>query len=230
MIRWQDKDPGENIVVEFDFGQPITSPIVTVAVANGADPDPGLILVGAPSIDGNFVRQRVRDGLDGVDYFFEAKASAGSDTLTIDAVLPVRERPAVAAFATRYVSEADFERRFGDELGDLVREGHSFGQVENEAASLVDGYLAAKYALPLVTVPPIVQALTADVARYRLWDERAPEEVRRRYEDALAQLRDIARGVITLPPDAAGVPAATSLEFDGYGAERIMTTDTLADF
>jgi len=233
MIRWQQKDPSDVVVVEFDFSNTtalVDSATITVGVAGDADPTPSAILVGGPTIAGAIVRQRVTGGLDGVDYFFEARAVSGSDAFTIDAVLPVRNGPAVAAYPTRYVTEADFERRFGDELRDLVREGHSFGQIENEAASLVDGFLAAKYTLPLVSVPAMVQALTADVARYRLWDERAPEEVRRRYDDALAQLRDIARGLISLPPDATGTPAEAGLVFDGYANERIFTADTLASF
>ena len=233
MIRWQPKDPSDVVVVEFDFSNTasaIDSATVVVAVAGNADTNPSAILVGLPTIAGAVVRQRVTGGLDGVDYFFEARAVVGADAFTIDAVLPVRNAPAVAAFQTRYVTEADFERRFGDELRDLVREGHSFGQIENEAASLVDGYLAARYTLPLVNVPAMVQALTADVARYRLWDERAPEEVRRRYEDALAQLRDLSRGLITLPPDAAGVPATAPTNFGGYSTDRVFTAETLAGF
>ena len=233
MIRWQPKDPSDVVVVEFDFSAStsvVDSATITVAVAGDADPGANAILVGGPTIVGAIVRQRVTGGLDGVDYFFETRAVSGSDAFTIDAVLPVRNGPAVAAFPTRYVTEADFERRFGDELRDLVREGHSFGQIENEAASLVDGFLAARYTLPLVNVPALVQALTADVARYRLWDERAPEEVRRRYEDALAQLRDISKGLITLPPDAAGTPATAPTNFGGFSNERVFTAETLAGF
>lgn len=223
--RWQDKDPSENLIVEFDFGAEATtvvSPVVTVTVAPGTDPDPALILVGAPTASGSVVTQRVQGGVDGVDYLLECRASSGADVFVVTAILPVRNRTIADPVAPRYVSEADFERRFGvGELRDLVREGHSFGQIENEAASLVDGYLASKYTLPLVSVPGIVVALTADVARYRLWDERAPEEVRRRYEDALAQLRDLAAGRMALPPGATGEPVAASFFGEGYSNARV---------
>lgn len=235
MIRWPDKDPSDSIVVEFDFSayaESVSAPVVTVQVAGDVDPSPSSILSGSPTVEGAIVRQRLVAGLNGVDYFLQALAVVDGNPLTVHAILPVRDRPIVAAFTPRYVTEADFERRFGqDELSDLLRPGHAYAQVENEAASIVDGYLAVRYTLPLVNVPELVQALTADVARYRLWDERAPEEVRRRFESAMQQLRDLAAGRLVLPPDAAGTPPATGgVFFAGESAARVFTTDTLKGF
>lgn len=235
MIRWLDKDPAGNVTVEFDFtldATSVNSPTVAVSVVADADPDPDLILVGAPSIDGAIVRQRVQGGLDGVDYFFKCTASDGSDVLTIDAVLPVRSRPIVAAYVPRYITEAQFERRFGiTELADLQRDGNSFGQAEAESASLIDGYLATRYTLPLVSVPQIVTGWAGDITRFKLWDERAPDEVRRRYDDALEQLALLARGQIALPPGSDGVAVASSgFGVDGFSDVRIFTAETLADF
>lgn len=234
MIRWQDKDPSDVIVVEFDFSadaEAVTSPAVTVSVVEGADPDPSLILVGAPAVEGAVVRQRIRDGIDAVDYFFKCSASNGSDVLTIDAVLPVRSRPIVIAYVPRYITEAQFERRFGiSELSDLQRDGNSFGQAEAEASSLIDGYLTTRYTLPLVTVPQIVTGWAADITRFKLWDERAPDEVRRRYDDALEQLTQLSRGQISLPPGSDGVAVATGFDVDGFSAERVFTAETLKDF
>lgn len=130
-----------------------------------------------------------------------------------------------------YVTEEEFEQAFGrDELDDLLAGGADFAKTEAAAASLIGGYIGAKYALPLAAVPDIVKGWALDVTRYRLWDEQAPEEVRRRYEDALAQLRDLARGTIMLPPDANGTAAAGGFEAEGYSAERVFTSDTLAGF
>jgi phage gp36-like protein len=236
MIRWQDKDPGESIIVEFDFADQATSisgPTVTVQVAAGSpDNNPAAILIGGPVIAGTIVRQRIAGGVHGVDYYLECTAGSGTgDTLTIDAVLPVRERPILSSYTPRYITEAQFERRFGvGELTDLQEGGTSFGQAEQEAASLIDGFLAAKYVLPLATVPAIVTGWAGDITRFKLWDERAPEEVRRRYDDALEQLRDLAAGRIALPPGVDGSQPAAPLEFEAYSATRVFTADTLADF
>lgn len=100
----------------------------------------------------------------------------------------------------------------------------------SDATSLIDGYLSARYSLPLLAVPSIVIGWAADIARYRLWDDHAPEEVRRRYEDALAQLKLLSQGVIGLPPGSDGVPVSAGIAFAGYSNCRVFTEDTLRGF
>lgn len=130
-----------------------------------------------------------------------------------------------------YVTSEAFEQAFGqDELADLLARGHDFTKTESGAASLIDGYLASRYTLPLAAVPEMLRAWALDIARFRLWDDQAPEEVRRRYEDALAQLRDLAAGRISLPPAANGAPAAQAFDFDGYSAPRVFDDVGLKDF
>lgn len=130
-----------------------------------------------------------------------------------------------------YVTTADFEQAFGQaELADLLAGGEDFTKTEAAAASLADGYMAVRYPLPLLAVPSIVKGWVLDITRFRLWDKRAPEEVRRRYEDALQQLRHLAEGKLSLPPDASGTPATSGFESDGYSADRVFTADTLSCF
>jgi phage gp36-like protein len=45
--------------------------------------------------------------------------------------------------------------------------------------------------LPLPTVPAVLTRITCDIARYRLWEDRASDEVRRRYDDAVKLLTHI---------------------------------------
>ena len=131
-----------------------------------------------------------------------------------------------------YCTTSHFNEAFGaSELADLTGEdAHTFARAEADAAGIIDGYLASRYTLPLAVAPTMVIGWALDITRYRLWDERAPEEVRRRYEDALGQLRDLARGLISLPPGTDGTPASAGLGFDGYCADRVFTAETLADF
>ncbi len=129
-----------------------------------------------------------------------------------------------------YLSRAQFEKRFGaDELEELT-EQNDFNAASGQAQSLIDGYLASRYSLPLASIPPLVTAWSADITRFLLWDDHAPEEVRKRYDDALNQLNQLARGFIHLPPDALGTPASGSLSFAGFSADRVFTADTLRDF
>lgn len=129
-----------------------------------------------------------------------------------------------------YITAADFEKRFGEtELADLTA-SNDFAACAADATNLINGYMAARYTLPLVSVPDMVKAWAADITRYRLWDEHAPEEVRRRYEDALAQLKLLSTGSIALPPGADGAAAAQPLKFGGYSADRVFTADTLRGY
>jgi phage gp36-like protein len=231
--RWQDKDPADVIVGEFNFAPwtSVSSPVVTITLIEGVDADPTLMLVGSPTVVGGVVRQRLQGGVDGALYGLQCVGQNGSDVETVEALLPVRLRPIVASFTPRYLTEAAFERRFGRaELVDLQSNGNTFGQAEQEAASLIDGYLATRYTLPLVSVPPMLVGWAADIVRFKLWDERAPDEVRKRYEDALAQLKLVSTGVIALPPGIDGTPAEEAAEFEGYANERVFTECTLKDF
>lgn len=130
-----------------------------------------------------------------------------------------------------YINEEDFAEAFGQrELDDLLSSGADFERAASAANGVIDGYLAARYTLPLATTPELVRAWALDITRFRLWDEQAPEEVRRRYEDALEQLRDLAAGRMSLPPDAQGAQPVAAFETEGYHDERVFTADTLADF
>ncbi len=109
-----------------------------------------------------------------------------------------------------YATQADLETRFGaDEVLQLVdRDGD--GEADEgvvagalaEAAAEIDAYLAGRYPLPLATTPGVLARLACDIARYRLYIDVAPEEVRKRYEDARRLLEGIAAGRVSL-----GLPA-----------------------
>jgi phage gp36-like protein len=130
-----------------------------------------------------------------------------------------------------YITDQEFEQAFGDEeLADLTGDGSEFAKVAEAASSLINGYIASKYTLPLLTVPDVVKGWALDITRYRLWDEAAPAEVRRRYEDALQQLRDLAAGRLALPPGVDGTPSTGGFESEGFADERVFTATTLEDF
>ena len=70
------------------------------------------------------------------------------------------------------------------------------------AASEVDSYLAARYAVPLTDpVPPVDMMVTADIVRYRLTsgDVSEKDAIVARYKTTVAWLRDVASGVVSLP-------------------------------
>ena len=97
------------------------------------------------------------------------------------------------------------------------------------ADGLIDSYLSAKYALPLDTTPAQLTAVSLDIARYRLYDDRATEQVQRRFDEAIAWLKDIAKGVASLPIAAAG-ESTGPVESTSTEDDRLFTMDTLADY
>ena len=99
-----------------------------------------------------------------------------------------------------------------------------------DAEALVDSYLAKAYRLPLAEVSPVLTRTTADVARYHLLGEVAAKDTpaARAYDQAIAWLRDVARGVVALvqpstdaPPTQSGAAVRTS------GPARVMSRDNL---
>ena len=117
-----------------------------------------------------------------------------------------------------YCTQADLEASYGaDEIRQLTdRAGTGStdtGVVDAAIAAAgveVDGFLAAKYTLPLATPSLLVQHLACEIARYRLWKDAAPERVRNGYTDAVARLKDLSSGVMRLTNVAGSEPAAST--------------------
>lgn len=130
-----------------------------------------------------------------------------------------------------YATQADLEARFGvdeltqltDRVGAGVPDAAIVARALADADAEIDGYLASRYDLPLTTVPPVLARIACDIARYRLWEDRASEEVRLRYEDARRMLESIARGQVSLGLPAAN--AAPALAEVSLGNARVMTRD-----
>ena len=105
-----------------------------------------------------------------------------------------------------YCTKADLIARFGeDELQAIARDAS--GEIDDaavdracdDASGEIDGYVsAAGYPVPLSPVPRIVTAYACDIARYRLYDEHATDQVQKRYDDAVKFLRSVSRGEVKL--------------------------------
>jgi phage gp36-like protein len=101
-----------------------------------------------------------------------------------------------------------------------------------DAEAEVNGYLAKRYTVPIgAPIPNLVQKLSTDIAVWNLYRrrQRAPENVRQAYEDAIKTLSKIADGTIVLDV-AVAPPAATLTGGEVFGPERIFTRDTLKGF
>lgn len=135
------------------------------------------------------------------------------------------------------ITRDELECRFGaEELAQLLDDGaapeEALANAAQDADALIDGYVGGVYQLPMAEpVPAMITALRADVTRYRLWDDKAPAEVRKRYEDAIALLKDIGKGTVRLPAAPNVVPqAAYSGTIATTCRQRSFTDHTLGGF
>lgn len=92
-----------------------------------------------------------------------------------------------------------------------------------DACAEIDGYLQARYAVPVSPAPAIARPLACTIARFRLHRE-PPDGVRKDFEAALKSLAAIAAGEISLGD------AATHETVQFTGATPLLTRDQLAGF
>jgi phage gp36-like protein len=102
----------------------------------------------------------------------------------------------------------------------------------SRADAEIDAALGLRYAVPLSPVPERVKTLSVDLALYHLYSRRgvAPEVWRRKYQDALAFLKQVAGGQATLA-GSGGEPNGASREVPELnGPSRIFSRDTLGEW
>lgn len=107
-----------------------------------------------------------------------------------------------------YITQEQLENRHGAQtvakLTDRgtpatgLLDGAVLAQALADADAMIDGYLQARYALPLGLVPPLLTDLAGAIALYKLYRNAPPEKVRLDYEDARRSLEAISKGTIRL--------------------------------
>ena len=101
-----------------------------------------------------------------------------------------------------YATRDDMVKRYSlTEVSQLERYlsgGESVAAAIADAGSIIDGWIGAKYAVPLEYPPDNIKIFVCDIARYLLWKSKASEEVRRRYDDAMSYLKGVSKGTNVL--------------------------------
>ena len=137
-----------------------------------------------------------------------------------------------------YATQQDLIDRFGpEELSQLTDRGSGTvidASVVNralaDADAEIDGYLATRYALPLSSVPGILQLVACNIARYRMLGESTTDEARNRYADAVRWLKGLATGTVQLPGAAGLTPAVGSVAVAQRSPDPLFGSDTLASY
>lgn len=104
-----------------------------------------------------------------------------------------------------------------------------------DASAEIDSYLAARYVLPMTEIPVVLKRLAVEMAVYQLLSLRPMgdiEDTRRRYDDALAFLKQVASGKVSLGISANSLPATNTpnVSVIMQAKSRVFTRDTLKDF
>ncbi|MCR5855992.1 gp436 family protein [Mesorhizobium sp. J428] len=141
-----------------------------------------------------------------------------------------------------YAVKQDLIDRFGEkelrELTDRVNRPPTtiddvvVGRALADADGLIDGYVGKRYALPLAEVPPMLTKTAADLARYFLHGKAADKDspVTAAYNQAVAWLRDVSKGLVELGNGAIEPQAAGGGSVKTSRPNRVFTRDTMGGF
>ena len=101
--------------------------------------------------------------------------------------------------------------RSSDRNGNGVADVGVVDRALEDASNEVDSYIGSVYKLPLNPVPGIVVTYTGIIGLYRMSLETGSytEEKRKRYEDAIRWLRDVAKGVASLDGEVEAQPKSS---------------------
>lgn len=135
-----------------------------------------------------------------------------------------------------YATAGDIAEIYGAETLDRLTDAGdavpvSIAKALTFAASQIDAYIGTRYTLPLPAVPELIRMLAIDIAVYRIAQDhtRLTDEILRRYNDALDQLKALSAGraVLPLAPSSSGItpePAVISAPtiVVSEGPDRVM--------
>lgn len=110
-----------------------------------------------------------------------------------------------------YATLQNMQDRYSESAVLLVADRNRDGSLDTDAVSKalsdatdeIDSYVAARYNLPLATVPGVIELYCCDIAMYRLADNALvlTEERENRYKAAVSWLTKLAKGIVTLGLD-----------------------------
>lgn len=113
-----------------------------------------------------------------------------------------------------------------------------FASVSLISDSLIDGYLRARYELPLKVTPLFIKQIAIDICAYRLYIRRPhkiPDHIQKNYEIAIKNLQDIKKGNILLEdetenPETEIPPVKTTIRINKRSDDRIFSDNVMRCF
>lgn len=137
-----------------------------------------------------------------------------------------------------YAAKQDMIDRFGEAAVRMLTDRTKTNQIDDQvlgralsdADAEIDAYLVGQYRLPLAQVPRVLVPIACDIARYRLFERQATEEVRNRYRDAVRFLENVAAGRVSLGLDSADASTPAVGRVAVKAPDPVFGADGLADY
>jgi phage gp36-like protein len=80
-----------------------------------------------------------------------------------------------------------------------------------DADDTINGYISARYTLPLAPVPAVLGRVACELARFYLYDDQVTDPIKDRHAANIRWLGEVSRGTVSLGADAAsGVQPVSS--------------------
>jgi len=136
-----------------------------------------------------------------------------------------------------YCTQSDILDQMDDDVLIQLTDDDDEGTVDGDkvtravanADAEIDGYCGVRYSVPFAAVPDIIRAISVDIAIFNLYARRrgATPAVRDRYDDRIAFLKNVAKGLATLgEDDPDGVPSETHAP-QISSSDRLFTRDSM---
>jgi phage gp36-like protein len=135
-----------------------------------------------------------------------------------------------------YATQQDILDRHGADALLIATDRDNDGTVDtdavdralDDATAEINVYLGKVEVLPLVTVPAVLVQVCVDIALYKASTGLAmTEEKRQRYEDAIALLKSVATGAVSLGIDDGSAEPAAGGDVEIIGPGRQFSRSTM---
>ena len=139
-----------------------------------------------------------------------------------------------------YATQQDLYERFGDaEMsaladrdGDGLPDNSTIDQALADASAEMDGYFrAAGYDVPLASIPSVTSRICCNLARYNLYSDTVPERVQKLHDDAVAWLKAVSAGTVSIGvADDGSEPAARNNVVEIQSGGNVFSRDGCGDY
>lgn len=134
-----------------------------------------------------------------------------------------------------YATQQDLIDRYGEEELVQLTDRSGVGAIDGsmvdralaDADAEINGYLTARYSLPLSAVPAVLVRVAADMARYYLFGDAMIDTVKNRYDNAIKLLKGVSAGQVELGVAVAASPVETAGGVSVSATDRVFSSTAL---